>query len=65
LPADELAEIARQVGLTGRVYASVAEALSNSITMLTDEDALLISGSFFIVGEAMQAYEKQLQLSGS
>lgn len=65
LPAEELVEIAQEIGLTGSIYPSVAEALHSSMSMLTEQDALLISGSFFIVGEAMQAYEKHLQLSGS
>lgn len=63
LPADELATIAAKLGISGKVYSSVADALNGVSALLEKEDALLICGSFFIVGEAMQAYEKQLQLS--
>jgi dihydrofolate synthase/folylpolyglutamate synthase len=65
LPAEELAGIASELGLSGSVYPSVKAALNDSISMMNMEDALLVSGSFFIVGEAMQAYEEQLQLSRS
>jgi dihydrofolate synthase/folylpolyglutamate synthase len=65
LPAEELAGIASELGLSGSVYPSVTAALNDSISMMNMEDALLVSGSFFIVGEAMQAYEEQLQLSRS
>ncbi len=59
MPSTELEAIARECGLAGRVYASVAEALASARGELEPEDALLITGSFFIVGEALQAMEGQ------
>jgi dihydrofolate synthase/folylpolyglutamate synthase len=60
LPADELSQIGATVGLRGTGYSSVAEALSAVMNELGQEDALLITGSFFVVGEAMQSYEQEL-----
>lgn len=56
LPAEELMQIAADLGLQGRVYRSVAAALAAIRASMTTEDALLITGSFFIVGDAMEAY---------
>ena len=53
LPAVELAAIARQIGLDGVCYASVSDAVHQVRALLNMEDALLITGSFFIVGEAL------------
>jgi dihydrofolate synthase/folylpolyglutamate synthase len=56
LPAAELAAIAAEAGLIGMVYPSVTEAVETAKSLLHKEDALLITGSFFIVGEAMQTF---------
>ena len=56
LPAAELAAIAMESGLTGTVYPSVTEAVLTARAQLRTDDALLITGSFFIVGEAMQTF---------
>lgn len=55
LPAQELAAIAETVGLQGTAYPSVKEAVAAAKSQLTDEDALLITGSFFIIGEMMES----------
>lgn len=54
LPAEELQQIAGEAGLHGYVYASVADAVNAAKHALHQEDALLITGSFFIVGEAIE-----------
>lgn len=54
LPAKELQEIAEQRGLSGCVYETVADAMRNIRETLSKEDAVLIMGSFFIAGEAME-----------
>jgi dihydrofolate synthase/folylpolyglutamate synthase len=59
LPAAELAGIAAELGIAGSVYPSVGDAVRDVTGRLDHSDALLISGSFFIVGEAMQAYKKE------
>jgi len=61
LPANELKEIATSLGLQGNAYDSVKEAVSAARKDLQQEDALLITGSFFIVGEAIQALETAMQ----
>lgn len=57
LPANDLAAIAQELGLKGKAYTSVAEAVADAKINLDMEDALLITGSFFIVGEALDFLE--------
>lgn len=54
LPAGELQEMAARKGLQGEVYNSVAEAVQAARHDMQAGDALLITGSFFIVGEALE-----------
>ncbi|MBS1589705.1 MAG: bifunctional folylpolyglutamate synthase/dihydrofolate synthase, partial [Bacteroidetes bacterium] len=56
LPAHELRELARDCGLDGFVYLSVQSAINHLKSELATDDALLICGSFFVVGEALQAF---------
>jgi dihydrofolate synthase/folylpolyglutamate synthase len=58
LPAAELAQIGNGIALQGYHYASVAEAVGAALSVMKPEDALLITGSFFVVGEAMTFLEK-------
>lgn len=55
LPAAELAAIAARLGLEGTVHPSVEAGVIRAQEQLGADDALLITGSFFVVGEAMQA----------
>jgi dihydrofolate synthase/folylpolyglutamate synthase len=57
LPANELVEIAQELDLKGKAYPSVADAVADAKNNLGKEDALLITGSFFIVGEALDFLE--------
>lgn len=52
LPASELHQRAQEAGLKGMDYPGVADAMKAAMQELQAEDALLITGSFFIVGEA-------------
>ncbi len=54
LPAAELQGIAATLGLTGQTHSSVAAAVTAAKAAMTETDALLITGSFFIVGEALE-----------
>ncbi len=54
MPAEEVYAIAQEFELKGNVYSSVAEAVGAAQSSMQVSDALLISGSFFIVGEAME-----------
>lgn len=56
LPAAELKEKAAWAGLGGNTYITVTEAINAAQSAMTDKDALLITGSFFIVGEALAVF---------
>lgn len=58
LPSDELHAYAKDLGLNGTHYPSVAEAMAAATAQLQADDALLITGSFFIVGEAKEYREE-------
>jgi len=55
---NELFEKTNQHGLMSHAYPSVAEALTAAKVSLEESDLLLITGSFFIVGEAMSILDK-------
>lgn len=55
LPSHELKALAMAQGLQGDSYTSVAEALNAAKEKMANEDALLITGSFFVVGEAIES----------
>lgn len=54
LPASALKKIAEEAGLEGIVYGTVADAVKEARNSLRLNDALLITGSFFTVGEAVE-----------
>ena len=56
LPVAELAQMGRAAGLSGNSYGSVAEAVREAREALGEKDALLITGSFFVVGEALESF---------
>ncbi len=56
LPAADLAALAVNKGLAGKVFSTVIEAVQAAQNALTENDALLITGSFFIVGEALPLF---------
>lgn len=55
LPADELLVFANNEGLNAVAYHSVDEAMAAAKAAMNTDDALLITGSFFVVGEAMSS----------
>ncbi|MEO6833754.1 MAG: folylpolyglutamate synthase/dihydrofolate synthase family protein [Chitinophagaceae bacterium] len=57
LPVRDLANIASELGLHGIEHSSVKDAVLSTRKDMQNEDALLITGSFFIVGEALTALE--------
>lgn len=57
LAANELEAIATELDLKGKSYSSVADAVKSAQDAMNAEDALLITGSFFVVGEAMEFLE--------
>jgi dihydrofolate synthase/folylpolyglutamate synthase len=59
MPAEELAQIGNDLGLTGNAYKSVDDAIIEFSLKVNEEDVVLITGSFFIVGEALAYLEGQ------
>ncbi|MCD6011251.1 MAG: FolC bifunctional protein [Flavipsychrobacter sp.] len=57
LPAAELKEKAASAGLGGNTYVTVSEAINAAQSAMQENDALLITGSFFIVGEALAMWK--------
>jgi len=57
LPATELKTAGETNGLNGVAYPTVPLALTAAISAMGNDDILLITGSFFVVGEAMEAME--------
>lgn len=55
LPVEELHTLATSMGINGSAYSSVADAVTAARAAMVPDDALLISGSFFIVGEGLEA----------
>ncbi len=58
LPVAELVALAVENGLTGEGYDTIAAAVLAAKGSLSASDTLLITGSFFVVGEAIQALAK-------
>ena len=59
LPAADLAAIGLQTGLKGNSYRSVAGATTAALSAMQANDALLITGSFFVVAEALVAISRE------
>jgi len=59
LPAAELREMAAEQHLNGLAYSSITEAVNAAKQNMDDADALLITGSFFVVGEAMVSLDQE------
>ena len=57
LPVESIRPIAEAHNLQGNYYSSVADAVKGAFVMMNDQDAMLITGSFFIVGEAIEYLE--------
>lgn len=62
LQTDILQEKANRIGLKGNVYPSIATALQEITNVMTEKDALLITGSFFVVGEALEYFLPDVEL---
>ena len=51
MPEDKLMELAKQKGLTGTSYATVADAYKTALADACDEDIIYIGGSTYVVAE--------------
>lgn len=62
LPAVELHAKATAAGLSGNCYSSVADAVQAARGTMAADDSLLITGSFFIAGEAIEILNKEVSV---
>jgi dihydrofolate synthase/folylpolyglutamate synthase len=60
VPADEIAAVARSLPVMTEVVADVAAAVERALAVSTDDDAVLITGSLYVVGQARTALERLL-----
>lgn len=58
LPAADLKKLANEKGLNGDAYTVVANAVEAARNNMQTNDALLITGSFFVVGEVLEVMEQ-------
>jgi len=59
-PANELIRKGEATGLTGNMYPSVVEAVSEALKNASPKDFILISGSTFIVGETLRLFPEKI-----
>jgi dihydrofolate synthase/folylpolyglutamate synthase len=59
MPATLLSKRAKEFGLKGKAYPTVEAALENALENASDFDALLVTGSIFIVGEVLSINVKK------
>ena len=59
-PAAELAKKAKAHNLNGKEYSSVVAAVIEALNNASPNDFILISGSVFVVGEALSLYPEKL-----
>lgn len=59
LPAATLTQMAAEQRLQGTAYDTVSEAVAEALHHAQQEDTILITGSFFIVGEALDYLDKR------
>lgn len=57
MPADELAQTGNHNGLYGASFPAVKDAVQAALSAAAPDDIVIITGSFFIVGEAMGEIE--------
>lgn len=63
LAVDQLRNIGDAFNLNGNSFPNVAAAINQALKNCDDEDLLLITGSFFIVGEALEFFEQKTILN--
>lgn len=59
LPAEELAEMALEVGLKGCVVGSVADGYEKALADAGEDDSIFIGGSNYVVAEVIPLIKKQ------
>ena len=64
-PAETLLQAARKHLTDLRLADSVAEAVQEAIGSAAPDDVICIAGSLYVVGEAMETFEKNPALLGA
>ncbi|MDR0835750.1 MAG: bifunctional folylpolyglutamate synthase/dihydrofolate synthase [Tannerella sp.] len=59
LPAEQLAEKCKDLGLNGSTFGTVTEAVYHAISNASKKDMIFIGGSAFVVGEAYPLFSKK------
>lgn len=62
LPVEDLLRSAGIAGLAGAGFVTVAEALQAAQNKAGEKDILLVTGSFFIVGEAITVLDRKISI---
>jgi dihydrofolate synthase/folylpolyglutamate synthase len=60
MPYETLSGIGKDVLLDGSAYATVKDALTAARSSAHENDIILVTGSFFIVGEAIAIMEDKV-----
>jgi dihydrofolate synthase / folylpolyglutamate synthase len=55
IPAEDVAEVARGKGIPVEVIPDVEHAIQRAMALATDEDVILVTGSFYVIGPARRA----------
>jgi dihydrofolate synthase/folylpolyglutamate synthase len=55
IPAAEVADVARAKGIAIEVVPDVEDALHRAIALATEDDTILVTGSFYVIGPARRA----------
>jgi dihydrofolate synthase/folylpolyglutamate synthase len=58
MPADEIAEAARSIGIDAEVVRAVPDAVRRATAMATEDDLVLVAGSLYVVGEARASFAR-------
>jgi dihydrofolate synthase / folylpolyglutamate synthase len=62
MPFEQLHEIGSGLSLNGGGYANVEDALKAARSNASEQDSILVTGSFFIVGEAIASLENRTMI---
>jgi dihydrofolate synthase/folylpolyglutamate synthase len=63
LPAADLKAMAAQAGLQGKDYPTITAAVTAAKEAMANDDVLLITGSFFIVGDALAMLQTETTIA--
>ncbi len=63
LPATDLNAMAGQAGLQGNAYPTITAAVTAAKEAMANDDVLLITGSFFIVGDALAMLQAETTIA--